>query len=301
MRRREFITLLGGAAAAWPLAARAQQPAMPVIGFLERRLRRPADRAVRRISQRPERGRLCRRPERRDRISAGRRASTSALPELAADLVAPQVTVIVTPAGATAALAAKAATTTIPIVFGSGGDPVKGAWSPASARPGGNLTGVNFFTVELVAKRMRVTARAGACSETRRRAGRPGRPGRLSSRARHRGSRRRTTNSRSWCLHRSRIDAAFARHGARRSLMLCWSVRARSSTPGVSNSRHWRRVTRLPAIYPVRAYPEAGGLMSYGSDIFDAYRQVGVYAGAYPQGREAGRPAGRCSRPSSSW
>jgi putative tryptophan/tyrosine transport system substrate-binding protein len=154
MRRREFITALGGVAAGWPLAARAQQPAMPVIGFLT--IGSPANNASTMANFRDglrEQGFV----EGRNAVIESRYAPTGnydGLLALATDLVRLPVTVLFATGSAGVARAAKAATATIPIVFANGGDPVKIGLVASLNRPGGNATGVSFYTSTLVAKRL---------------------------------------------------------------------------------------------------------------------------------------------------
>jgi putative ABC transport system substrate-binding protein len=153
MRRREFISLLGGTAVAWPFAARAQQPKVPVVGFLHPGSAEPNASLLAAF-----RKGLAEAGYTEDRNVAiefhWAHGDNSRLVEMAADLVQRQVAVIVTPIGTVTALAAKKATTTIPIVFSAGTDPAKAGIVASLRRPGGNVTGVNYMAAELSAKRL---------------------------------------------------------------------------------------------------------------------------------------------------
>ena len=283
MRRREFITLLGATSAVgWSIVARAQQPPLPVIGFID------AGSAAQRTMQ----------------VAAFRKGLAEAgyeegrdvaiefrwaegqygrFGELAADLVRRRVNVIVTLASATAALAAKAATNTIPIVFGTGGDPVKEGLVASLSRPGGNLTGVNFFTVELVAKRMQLLRDLELSAKRVAVLVNPTDPeGYQTVRDIEAAADGQQILVHGVSTGRD-IDAAFASMAREKPDALLVGpgtfFNTRRVQLAVLAARHG-----LPAIYPVRAYPEAGGLMSYGSDIFDAFRQVGVYTGRILKG-----------------
>jgi putative ABC transport system substrate-binding protein len=280
MKRREFITLLGGAAAAWPIAVRAQQPAMPVIGFLH-----PTS-----SDTNADRLRAFRQGLKDTGYVEGENVTIEyrwaegqfdRLPELAADLVRRPVAVIVTLQGHAPALAAKAATTTIPIVFNVGEDPVRLGLVVNFARPGGNLTGVNFLATELTSKRLAllrelvpgaahvavlVNPANAASAETQSRD--------VEAAARAIGlqiqvlnaSTSREINAAFATLVRERPDALFVGGDS-----LFTSRRVQLALLAAHHS--------IPAIYSSREITEAGGLISYGTNIADAWRQVGVYTG----------------------
>jgi putative tryptophan/tyrosine transport system substrate-binding protein len=286
MLRREFIiTLLGGAAVAWPLAARAQQPALPVVGFIN-----PGS---------PDATAL--------RVAAFRKGLNETgyvegqnvtveyhwlegqygrLPALVADMVRHRVAVIATPANPPAALAAKAATATIPIVFGVAEDPVRLGLVTSLARPGGNATGINFFTLEVVTKRLRllhdlvpkavriavlVNPANAASAEATFRAVQEAAP---------------TIGLQIQRLNATtigEIDAVFATLARERPDALF------VAPDGFFVSRRVQLITltardRIPTTYANREDVVAGGLMSYGTDILDMFRQVGVYTGSILKG-----------------
>jgi putative ABC transport system substrate-binding protein len=274
MRRREFITLLSGAAV-WPLAAWAQQLAMPAIGYLD------AGSAAERTAQVAAfRKGLAEGGYRVDQNVAlefhWAEGQYGRFPELAADFVRRKVSVIVTPGSATAALAAKAATSTIPIVFGAGGDPVKQGLVASLNRPGGNVTGVNFFTAELVAKRMQLLHELVPAAKRVAVLVNPTDPeGYATLHDAEAASGGRQILVREVASGRD-IDAAFAsmtRENADAVLVAPGTFfNTRRVQLAILAARH-----ALPATYPVRAYTEAGGLASYGTDILDAFRQAGAY------------------------
>jgi len=285
MKRREFITLLGGAASAWPLAARAQQPAMPVIGFLN--ITSPDGYAERLRGFRQglkDTGHV----EGENVAIEYRWAEDQPdrLPSLATELVRRQVAVIATLGTTNSALAAKAATTTIPIVFAVGEDPVRLGLVVSLARPAGNLTGINFFNSELTAKRLEllhelvptatrvavlINPTEAANAETTVRD--------VQSAAHAIGLQIQVHNAST----SREIEAVFATFGHARPDALFVVGDA------LFNSRRVQLVhlaTRygIPATFGSRVYPEVGGLMSYGTNIMDAFRQAGVYTGRILKG-----------------
>ena len=282
MKRREFITLLGGAAVAWPLAARAQQPAMPVIGHLHSASAgawAPFVAAFR--DGLKEAGYV----EGQNVAIEFRWAEDQAdrLPTLAADLVRRQVAVIV--CNSLAAVAAKAATTTIPIVFGSGTDPVKLGLVASLNRPGGNVTGVSFFTNDLEAKRLGllhelipkaviVAALANAKFPD------------VADRLRELDEAARTVGMQLHVFNASAasdIDAAFTAFAQRRPDALIvvadpFTTARRYQIAALANRY------ALPVIHSAREFVLAGGLMSYSTSLLDAYRQKGIYTGRILKG-----------------
>jgi putative tryptophan/tyrosine transport system substrate-binding protein len=284
-RRRDFISLVGGSAVAWPLAARAQQVALPVVGFVNAG---SADASA-------DRARAFRKGLSEAGYVEGQNVTVEyhwlegqfdRVPSLMADLVRRQVAVIATPAGNYASQAAKAATTTIPIVFSVGEDPVRLGLVASLARPGGNATGINFFGSEVVAKRLGLLhdvvpkairiavlvnpANVPIAESTLRE---------ISEAAPAIGLQIQVLNA-----HTSgKIEAAFAT-----------IVRDRADALLVASDVSFvaRRVqfatlaTRyvIPAIYHSREFVEVGGLMSYGTDTQEQFRQVGVYTGQVLKG-----------------
>jgi putative ABC transport system substrate-binding protein len=285
MRRREFIVTLGSAAA-WPLAARAQQPAMPVIGFLH-----PGS------------------PEANAKFVTGFRkglgetgyvegrnvaieyrwghGEIGRLPELAADLIRRPVTVIVTPGSVAAALAAKAATATIPIVFVTGADPVQAGLVVSLNRPGGNVTGISSMNNGLAAKQLG-----------------------LLHHLLHRDARFAVlvnpSNPQSQSVI-TEVQAAAAAMGqqleiltatTRRDIIPAFSDAVQKQADALLISPDPLFVNRLaqlatlaarhvmPTVYPLREYAEVGGLMSYGSNFSDLFRQAGTYTGRVLKGEK---------------
>jgi putative ABC transport system substrate-binding protein len=286
MNRREVITLLGGAAAAWPLAARAQQPAMPVIGFLN--------------SESPDLFAYLVRAFRQGLSETGYVEGSNVaieyrwadgqydrLPALVADLIRRQVTVIAANSPAPV-MAAKAATLTIPIVFATGYDPVAAGLVASLARPGGNLTGVTTLTAEVGPKRVElmhelmpaatsiallVNPAAGSFRETITTD--------LQAAARKRGLQFHV-------LHASAVrdfDAVFATLAQLGAGGLVIGsdpfFNSQSQQIAALAIRH-----AVPAIYQYREFAAAGGLMSYGGSLTDMYRQVGVHTGRILKGEQ---------------
>jgi putative ABC transport system substrate-binding protein len=285
MRRREFITLLGGAAA-WPMAARAQQPAMPVIGFLH-----PAS-----PDGNAERVRAFRQGLKQAGFVDGENVAVEyrwadnqvgRLPALATELVRRPVAVIVV-FGPVAAFAAKAATTTIPIVFIAPEDPVRLGLVTSLARPDGNLTGINFFPAEVSGKRLGLlrelvpgAVRIAALVESSNPTSTDSTLRDVEAAARELGVQIQVLK-----VATSRdIDAAFESFARERPGGLMTGISAFLVDRRVQVALQ-AAIHRVAAIYPLREFVEAGGLMSYGASLRDATQQVGIYAGRILKGQK---------------
>ena len=219
--------------------------------------------------------------------TAGPRIKCDRLPELAADLVRRQVAVIAATGGTAPALAAKAATTTIPIVFIVGEDPVRLGLVASLARPGGNLTGINFFNRRVDGKAAGTSARAGARGRSRCRARQSGQCCECRVHVERRGSgcsRHGAANPGPQRQHQPRDRCGLRNSRARAARRPLRRRPTPFSTAGACNLPHLAARHAIPATYAVREYAEAGGLMSYGTNIADAYRQVGVYTGRILKG-----------------
>jgi putative ABC transport system substrate-binding protein len=284
MKRREFITLLGGATAAWPLAARAQQSGMLVIGFLSTGSPEVFADRLRAFRQGlTETGYV--EGENVAILYRFAENQTDRLPELVADLVRRKVALIAA-GGPPATFAAQAATASIPITFLVADDPVRLGLAVSLPRPGSNMTGINVFNAEVAAKRLELlrdlvpsvariavlaNAADAAMMETQLRDV--------------------ETAARAMALHiqvlkadtTGEIDAAFKTFGRERPDAVFVTT-----SPFLNGRRiqlaQLAAFHHLPATYALRDYAEAGGLMSYGSNIVDGYRQVGIYAGRVLKG-----------------
>ena len=290
MKRRIFITLLGGAVAAWPLAARAQQPTVPVIGFFDSRSPDVLLDRLRGFRQGLKDNGFVE----DDNVTILYRWAENQfdrLPELAAELVCRRVAVIAATGGTRSATAAKAATTTIPIVFDVGDDPVRLALVASLARPGGNLTGINFFTSELSAKRLEVLRELvpgavrvavllnpayATIAESILRDIEPA--------ARAMGLQIQVLNADT----RVEIDAAFATFERERPDALFVGPGPFFGSRRVQMTQ-WAARSAVPAIYAARPYVEVGGLASYGTSRTDSTRQQGIYVARILKGA---KPAG---------
>jgi putative ABC transport system substrate-binding protein len=287
MRRRDFIRAIA-LSSAWPLAARAQQQAIPVVGFLNAASPGPLRQQIAAFLEGLNQSGYVEGKNVRVEYRWAE-GQYDRLPALVADLVRQQVSVIVSGGGAPAVLAAKAATTTIPIVFSLGADPIRLGVVASLNRPGGNITGVYQFTSGLEAKRLgllhemvpngtRVAALINSNFSDAENQLRD-----LQQAAARLGLQLIVVRANA----ESEFDAAFSTLGGQRAdaLLVCGSpfFNTRREQLVVLAARH-----AVPAMFEWRDFVTAGGLMSYGTSLADAYRQVGVYAGQILKGAKPG-------------
>ena len=288
MRRREFIAVLGGAAVSWPLAVRAQQPAMPVIGYLR--------------SDSPEASPKLRLEFTKGLAETGyvegrnvtveyrwAEGHYDRLPELAADLVRRQVAVIVTPGNTPAALAAKAATSTIPIVFSFGADPVKIGLVASLDRPGGNATGFGEMNIEVAPKRLGImhelmpsAPRFALLLEPKNSPTTAADVTELQAAAAATGLQVEVVYAAATV---GDLETAFSSLAQKRVDALMVNPSPQFASLRVQLAALAARYA-IPTIYWDRRLADAGGLMSYGSNVEDLFRQVGVYAGRILKGEK---------------
>jgi ABC-type uncharacterized transport system substrate-binding protein len=286
IRRRDFISLLGGAAATWPLGARAQQPAMPVIGFLGPA---SADGFASYVEGFRQGLGAAGFVEGRNIAVEYRWADNrlDRLPALAAELVAHRVAVMATGAATAAALAAKAATSRIPIVFVIGADPVKFGLVASMNRPGGNVTGVTSLANTLVAKQLQLLHGLLPASGLIGVLVNPGNPNAVSdsTQAQAAAASLRLKVHVVHTVAERDVDAAFDELGrVQASAVLVFpdalflDLRGRLAELATRD--------KLPVLYSDHSYVEAGGLMSYGSSRTDAFREAGIYVGRILRGEQ---------------
>jgi putative tryptophan/tyrosine transport system substrate-binding protein len=284
MERRTFITLLGGSAATWPIAARAQQPAKPVIGFLSARSAKDSVVNVAAFSKGLEEAGFIegKNLSTEYRFADGR---LDRLPELAADLVRRPVAVLVAVGGASSALVAKKATSTIPIVFVIGGDPVALGFASSLSRPDGNATGMTIISVDLTQKRLGLLRELVPSAKALAALVNPNTPEGQSQLFDMRAA-----------AESQGLDIRILEAGDEKGIENAFATLAQDkvdallvgSDPVFSVHRDKLvalvAAAALPAIYQLRDFAVAGGLTSYDPDIADAYRQVGVYTGKILKG-----------------
>jgi putative ABC transport system substrate-binding protein len=285
IKRRDFITLLGGAAAAWPLAARAQQPAMPVIGFLRDTSLADATYLVAAFRQGMKEAGFI---EGQNVAIEYRSAENQPhrLPTLVADLVRQQVALIV--CNTSSAFAAKAVTSIVPIIFVTGGDPVRDGLVASLNRPGGNVTGVSFLNSVLAAKRLellrQIAPKATIIAAMSENSSSPD----IAAERRDLLAAAQAIGQQLIVLDVSsdrEIESAFT------TLVQRGAGALHVGTGAFMNSQRERIVALaarhgIPAIYNWREAVAAGGLMSYAPSITDAYRQAGIYAGRILKGEK---------------
>jgi putative ABC transport system substrate-binding protein len=283
VRRRDFITVLGGAAVAWPLAARAQQT-MPVIGFLNSASPATYSHLLSAFRQGLKDSGLIE----GENVAIEYRWAENEfdqLPALARELVRRQVAVIAATGGIHSALAAKAATTTIPIVFNIGDDPVRLGLVASLARPGGNVTGINNFIYELVAKRLALLRELVPAAV---RVAVLVNPANAQTEA--------TLKDVEAAARAIALQIQIVNASTSREIDMAFATLVRDQPDALFVPPDPLFISRrvqivqlaarhaFPATYPVRDFAEAGGLMSYGTNTADAWRQTGVYIGRILKG-----------------